>query len=269
MKGERLDEHHLSFEDLESLMPASGTAQAKAMAHLLTCDLCAGGALALLRFTPPSGKPGDYEYGEVFNRVESGTRRLLLFLAARYAQAARLVDEISLLPESERAGAIRTHAQARPLETITGLLDVAKEEARTEPGRAAELARWAALAAEGAALPERASLLVQAHCLLADSYRRGGNPAGAEEAFVAVAANLSGAPDLRLHALYCHLLSSLRKEQGRIDEAVALLHRARVLFDAVGDAIEAEELRREIEKVDPLGWTGAGSDQQGAQGAKS
>ena len=248
-------EKHLAFSVLERLVPPSGSEDALRMAHLLQCERCADAALAILELPPASG-PG-YDYGEVFARAEAGARQTLLWLAARFGRALQLVEEIAEVPEEERIERIRTLARAEPWATITACLDVAREEGRTDPERAAELARWATVAAEELndelePPARKEGLLGQAQCLLGDAFRRERDHAGAEAAFARAAEHLAQTPDAELHAVYCLLLSRLRRDQGRMDEAVALLHRARTLYDVAGDVVDAEEAYQEARELDTL-----------------
>jgi tetratricopeptide (TPR) repeat protein len=248
-------EKHLSFTVLERLMPPSGSGDAERLAHILRCERCSEAALMILELPPAHGPKPDY--AAVFARVEEGARRTLLWLAERWASASRFVEQVSDLPEGERLERIQTLARAEPWAVTTAFLEVAREEGRTNPERAAELARWAAVAAEQmdperAPPGKRAGLLGQSECLLGDAFRRGADPTRAEEAFARAAAHLAQTSEAELHAGYCLLLSRLRRDQGRMEEAVALLHRARTLYDVAGDVVDAEEAYQEARALDPL-----------------
>src|SRR5688572_20742040 len=75
-----------------------------------------------------------------------------------------------------------------------------------------------------------AVFLGRAHCLAGNAWRLVGNEAEAELAFgntVSFLARSAGSCD---RAFYCRSLALLRWEQGRIDEAVSLLHHAARIF---------------------------------------
>jgi len=292
---------HLQFGTLERLLPPTGTEDAELMAHLLRCEFCTEAALTLLELSGPS-KGGEHDYDEVFARVAEEARRTLLALTERREKAYSLVEVIAgLAGEAERVAHVRSCAREEPWGVTMALLDVGREVGRTDPERAAELARWAAVAAEAmepSRWREKCGLLARAECLLADAFRKAGRHALADEAFARAAARLEELaaprrgseggvsegvreslrtptadvdqlgplspgrggggllrgeqPIAELHAAYCLLVSRLRRDQGRMDEAVALLHRAKTLYDVAGDVVEAEAALEEAEALDPI-----------------
>jgi tetratricopeptide (TPR) repeat protein len=249
-------EEHLSFHVLERLLPPTGSDDAARMVHVLQCERCADAALVILEL--PSLRGPEFDYGEVFARVEEGARRTLAWLSDRRQRAARFVEQVSSLPDEEaRSERVRLLARTEPWAVTTALLEIGREQTRTDPERAAELARWAELAAEQmdpelSPPGQRAGLLAQAECLLGDAYRRAGSYPQAEDAYARAAAHLAITTAADLHASYCLLVSRLRRDQGRMDEAVALLHRATTLYEVTGDVVDAEGALLEARELDPI-----------------
>lgn len=116
------------------------------------------------------------------------------------------------------------------------LLALSKETQLTQPQKAREFASLAAQVAELAmeTLPmEAPSALVRAHCLVANAYRLTGLIDLAEDSLGSAFPALGFDPldDRADRAIYCRTLALVRWEQGRLDEAVALLPHARSLLD--------------------------------------
>ncbi|HVF60929.1 MAG TPA: hypothetical protein VNJ70_14065 [Thermoanaerobaculia bacterium] len=78
-----------------------------------------------------------------------------------------------------------------------------------------------------------AELTSQAWALVGNARRHRRDLPGADWAFQQAQAKLDLATDLAVNATFCRLLSELRREQGRTEEALALGERARVLFTQV------------------------------------
>jgi len=77
------------------------------------------------------------------------------------------------------------------------------------------------------------SVLVRAHCLLANAFRLNGLLDLADESLRTTACFLETTPGVQLpeRALYCRTLSLVRWDHGRLEEALALLSRSESLFD--------------------------------------
>jgi len=77
------------------------------------------------------------------------------------------------------------------------------------------------------------SVLVRAHCLLANAFRLNGLLDLADESLRTTARFLETTPGAQLpeRALYCRTLSLVRWDHGRLEEALALLSRSESLFD--------------------------------------
>lgn len=81
--------------------------------------------------------------------------------------------------------------------------------------------------------------MARAHCYFAESLALSGDLAGADAAFELAGLQLEAGAAPADRAWYCHLLSRLRAEQGKNDEAAALAGRAASLFAGLGEVPEA------------------------------
>lgn len=154
--------------------------------------------------------------------------------ARRRERAEALFAELAGRAPEKRCWALKARRFREPA-LVELLLEKSREAQPADPGEAITLATMAALLAlrmcepggEGALM---AVFLGRAHCLAGNAWRLLGNEAEAELAFgntVSFLARSAGSCD---RAFYCRSLALLRWEQGRIDEAVALLHHAARIF---------------------------------------
>ncbi|MFP5289012.1 MAG: hypothetical protein ACLGI9_24960 [Thermoanaerobaculia bacterium] len=137
----------------------------------------------------------------------------------------------------------RTPESARwNLRLAERLLEESGRTQPAEPEMSEELARLALLIATATEAPEEAARVegVKAlgYCLLGNARRLQEDPREAEEAFRSAAFHLMQPPDSRERAFYCRMLALLRREQGRVEEAVGLLWRAAGIYSGAGDAAE-------------------------------
>lgn len=106
------------------------------------------------------------------------------------------------------------------------------------PGDSEELAKLAELIADqrypGATLERVDKVLLRARCLQGNARRLAGDREAAERQFQRALPALSGPPVSHERAFYCQMLAHLRDDQGRLDEAVALLWRAATIFRELG-----------------------------------
>lgn len=154
--------------------------------------------------------------------------------ARRRERAEELFAELAGRAPEKRCWALKSRRFRDPA-LVELLLEKSREAQPADPGEAITLATMAALLAlrmcepggEGALM---AVFLGRAHCLAGNAWRLVGNEAEAELAFgntVSFLARSAGSCD---RAFYCRSLALLRWEQGRIDEAVSLLHHAARIF---------------------------------------
>ncbi|HVT15166.1 MAG TPA: hypothetical protein VHQ90_03155 [Thermoanaerobaculia bacterium] len=208
--------------------------QRAAVLHLLACPDCQRLAEEIL-LDKPMLSPADGSE-DAPDRQHATTRRardesLLAALVQGWREAESLVARLLSLPPAQRLRAVQQEAELhQPI--VAELLREAAEEALGDPLRCEDLAHLALLVAK--ALPahppgtaERSRL--RAFCLVGEARRRRGDRTGAEEAFRQAA--LTDGPlygDER--GALCAGLAKLRWDEGRLDEAAALLARAADVF---------------------------------------
>ncbi|HWM91817.1 MAG TPA: hypothetical protein VN493_13715 [Thermoanaerobaculia bacterium] len=144
-------------------------------------------------------------------------------------EAHELLIELMSLPSWLREKKVRER-RFRRLDLAELLLVQSESVQASCPKMSRELARAAQLvAAQPYAVPTAArldSILARSLCLQGNACRLLRDLAGAEERFEEVVLYLTGETLSVERAMYCRLLSSLREEQGRLDESMALLWRA-------------------------------------------
>jgi hypothetical protein len=219
--------------------------------HLLDCRHCRVRLRPLLaeRTGGPAGPDSLWEQleGSLREKVETLEREAGSpgeRLADREEEAERRLAELLALPADERREAILADERFRSWGLSGQLLEIARSAGRTDPTAGRE---WLYLALdlaeqldpEGTGEGPAAGLVARAHCYFAESLALGGDLSGAESAFELAALHLEGTADPSDRAWYCHLLSRLRAEQGRSDEAAALAGRAAALFAGLGEVSEA------------------------------
>ncbi|HEY8022678.1 MAG TPA: hypothetical protein VIH93_16340 [Thermoanaerobaculia bacterium] len=177
---------------------------------------------------PPSPRaPEEPGYGALFSRLSANLPRV----AAAVEREQREIEELFLdLTSLRREEWLPMTAEPRfhRLALVERLLDGAREELPSDPGAAGELAGLAAeVAGRLADADEGREGRARAACWMGQSLRIAGDLAGAERAL----------SEATLYAAYsdeqaelCRALALLRWEQGRTDEARALLERAEELW---------------------------------------
>lgn len=152
-------------------------------------------------------------------------------------EVAKLLRELLRLPDAERPEALKNPRFHRA-DLVNRLLDRSETVLGWDPGKALKLARIAqllAVAAEPAEGGSRARL-VRAYVLEADGHRLTGAFDSAERALDDASLFLPGGSPER--GPYCRALGLLRWEQGRVDEAVALLRHAARAYGEAGRRTE-------------------------------
>jgi tetratricopeptide (TPR) repeat protein len=228
-------EHHL--DDLDLGADAPGT-DAKLL-HLLTCPGCRSRAVRrLLEASVEADEDApQVDYGPVLERLADVSPSQIEEARARRAQVERSFETLMGMPGEERLGSL-ADAPFQSLDFLDFLLEQSHARQLEAPALAAEIALLAAqlaanLAGEGEPATEP---LLRALCLEANAVRLGGKVEEAEELLNRAAVFLE-TPDER--AFYCRILALVRWEQGRPDEAAALLQYAEHLF--TGDGVPGEQ----------------------------
>lgn len=259
---DRRGQHHPTPAALEELLSFLTSEDAEIVSHLLGCPECAGAARELLAVRP-SGEP---QWNELWERLEGRAQHLAeLQLDQEQAARSRLMELLAL----------GSDAREKVLAEDSGLRTAAvAEQLRREGLQVRETAVAAArglfllglevaesLTAEDSPLAVRADLRANLNVELAEVYRRTGEPALADEAFLQAAAVLDEVPALDTRARYCWMLARLRAGQKRDEEALALLARAAELYRQIRDERSAQVLGELAE----LGQRRAGLDPAGEE----
>ncbi len=203
--------------------------------HLLSCPTCRSWAIARLlgEQTPlPDDETHEEIYAGMWARLEERTPELIEETRLQRETAERLFAELMQTPPGRRLGVIR-QSRFRSLDLLDLLLEVSHARQLAEPACAAELARLAVRLAHlfGAGDEEAAAALPHAYCLGANARRLESRRQTADLLLAKAVPFLAGLPD---RAFQCRTLALLRWEQGRIDEAEALLQHAACLFATDG-----------------------------------
>jgi hypothetical protein len=166
-------------------------------------------------------------YESVMERVENTLPDLLAEQQSRSREADDLFVDLMASEGVDRVVAVADERYHRAL-LVGKLLEEAGSALPEDPARAEELAGLAAVvAAHLVDVVESMEWRARAICRLAQARRSAGDPAGAER-LLAEAALYPGDPDVQ--ADLCRALALLRWEQGRNEEAAALLDRAAALW---------------------------------------
>ena len=174
-------------------------------------------------------------YDEIWRNLDLSPERVAERVRRREA-AERLLAELTDAPLEAQAKLLR-EARFQNLDLLDLLLEASQESQPGDAVRAEDLSHLAARLAVGLAEeePEASAALPRAFCLGANARRLGRDVEGAD-ALLAKAAPFVEFPGER--AVYSRVAGVVRWEQGRIDEAEALLRHAARLFAAEEMATE-------------------------------
>lgn len=200
--------------------------------HVLTCPICRSWVIGRLLEKSTSAEDDLHEaaitYEEVFMRLEAQAPEMFEQVQGERAEDERLLAEILRAPRGSRLRKIRG-ARFRRLGLLDLLVESSQEHQLTDARLAGDLAdlavRLATLLTGEEEMP--ASALTRAFCLGANACRLRRDFKGSEEKIGRAASFLTGATE---RAFYSRTVALLRWEQGRTDEAVALLHYAARLY---------------------------------------
>jgi tetratricopeptide (TPR) repeat protein len=154
------------------------------------------------------------------------------------AAAGPLYEELVRHTPEERIEAVKADSRFLSPGLVRLLLAASEESKGADPDRAEALTRLALAVAE--ALPIRigevtlSELRTRVWCELGDLRRMRGDFRQASKAFRRAAQQLAAESlDALGRAVFCRNMARLRKDQGRVDEALSLYGRAAVLFDTL------------------------------------
>ena len=208
--------------------------------HLLTCATCRSWAIGRLldQRTAPreEEETQDESYSGIWARLEERTPELIEETRRRAETRERLFAELMQTPSGQRLGLVQ-QKRFRSLDLLERLLEESHAGQLAEPAKAAELARLAARLAGlfGEGDEEAAAALPRAYSLGANARRLEGRPRAADSLLAKAVPFLNGGIE---RAFYCRTLALLRWEQGRADEAQALLQHTAFLYSREGMAHE-------------------------------
>lgn len=217
------------------------TFSAGLLLHLLGCAACATEAQALLSPSTFAKNAlalrrdlASLDYTAVWKRIEERTREAAASLQEERSKAAGRLRELLEKEPGERLRLVETRKFRS-----WALADLLLAESRERPNEREELIRMALAIAERLKTAPRelvTELKADAHLELADSLRVRGDVKGAEAELERTARLLAESPDPLKRAGLCRALATLRRDQGRPDEALALAARAAALMEDGGDS---------------------------------
>ncbi|HXO19104.1 MAG TPA: hypothetical protein VOA87_04170 [Thermoanaerobaculia bacterium] len=198
----------------------------------------------------------------MLTRQERAAGKLAGAMARRREAAARRMAKLAVAaPPESHHGLVLQSARQDAWATAAALLDLSREALPGDPPRAEALARLAVLAAgemDAAGEPALAAeLQAEACCQVGEACRLGGDLARAEEELGRAEAHLRRAFDAIGRAQFCGSLGRLRRDQRRMDEALALFGRAAALFEEHGNLADAagalaEKGEIELRSLEPV-----------------
>lgn len=225
---------HPTDTDLASLFDAVSRLRGPFL-HVTRCTRCAELAAATFAFgdESPSSSPGGRrpaaDYDPAFRRTRAAVQTAAHNLMVQAGQADRLLAELLAAPSPDRPALLRASTRFRSYPLAQRLL----LEARSSTSQREELAGLAVLLLDWWERPrqEVLDLRAEARAELADALRLSGHGEQAERQLVQAATDLRQATDPLPRAAFCRAMGSMRCEQGRFDEAFALLDRAAELYE--------------------------------------
>ena len=251
---------HPSPEEMVQWLRRLGAADRTSLSHLLECPACREQALEELRrqqteagladvlsYRRPAaadlsavrGEPTQayHHLAASFDRI---TRRALDCAEREQQRAGELVDELLAHPAPRREVLVGNSERFLSLAVAQRLLEASHASGFQDPREAERLARLALRIIESVDVAFYGRRLIDD--LRARAWAHAGNALRianrtdeADAAFRRGAAHLEGTADPLEEAGFQHLLSSLRKQQRRFDEAADLMRSAASLYEEVGD----------------------------------
>jgi hypothetical protein len=202
--------------------------------HLLTCSTCRNQAVGRLLdegSAPDTDDTREEVYAGAFARMAREAPELIERARKRREEVEALAAKLMGAPPGRRSRMLQG-ARFRNPGLLDWLLEVSHARQLSDPGQAAHLARLAArLASLLRGDPEAMAALPRAFCLAANASRLDGRQAAAEASIARASLFLA---DPAERAFYSRTLAVLRWEQGRTDEARALLQHASHLYAIEG-----------------------------------
>jgi tetratricopeptide (TPR) repeat protein len=243
---------HLSAAELRSLHEDLGlVGQSAAQHHLLLCSHCRRRATVhdLLIEEETWDQPPQALVEPVLARAAAHFEGRLLFASADAKRASALLSELLAQRGERRVALVASERRFVSSALAERLLDQAAAGAADAPWESEQLAELAL--AIGGRLPRpggvvRDEILGRSWTWIGEARRVRGDLPGSEAAHLGAVRHLEMLPLLSTaRAEYCRLLARLRSEQGRDEEALALIARAAELYDDLGELERVAECRLE------------------------
>lgn len=244
---------HVSSEDLRSLQEDLGRlGQEATHRHLLLCRHCRKEAVgrATADLDESAELASDSPEGRTLGRAVAAMQERIGAAWADREKAEGLCAELLAHPAADRLTVLVGDARYSSPALAHRLLDEAEACAPADPKEADHLVALALVVARRLPLPwtglEREALLGRSRSIEGEAWRVRGEFGKAEAAHQEALRHLDllppGSPE---RADFCRLLSRLRKDQSRDDEALALIARAAELFEDLPETRRVAECRLE------------------------
>ena len=198
----------------------------RALLHLLTCPTCREWATHRL-LQEQSLRKTLHEYDDVFGRIHAKLPWILEEAERRRTEMSLLITRILREPPEERIKVALAEGSLQPID----LLEASQQAQPEDPERSLALAQVAAEVTSQLFREEPDEGLValyfaRAATLEVNAYRLQGKAESAEGAVQRATYYLAWPFESWDRAVFCRVLGLLRWEQGRLDEAAALLRQA-------------------------------------------
>ena len=223
----------------ERMELASATALPRAeVLHALTCPRCREWLVGHLLDEEAGEETQEDVYAAAFARLEEESNAAVEAAAKRRMEAEGLLGELVRLPQ-EGQKALLKRKRFRNLDLLDLLVEHSHSLQLASPAKAQSLAELASRLAAilGEREPDAAALLPRAFCLGANALRLQQDLLGAEAQLAKAAPFLACAGE---RAFYCRTAALVRWEEGRTEEAMALLEHALRAYQLQGpqEAVE-------------------------------
>ena len=233
---------HLTHYDALFVIAPVPRAERRQLAHALDCDACRAVLRETIAAQTPAAPPEEpapgrrsrpLDYSAMWTALEQKLAAEVPEIVREREAAQAQLAALLRMRRDQRAAVARPSAALALL-----LLDKSAEVTASDPRESEHLARLVVgmvgeLDVAHVPITLIAELTSQAWALVGNARRHRRDLTGADWAFLKAQARLDLATDLAVNATFCRLLSELRREQGRTEEALALSERARVLFTQV------------------------------------